>query len=361
MEATVSNTGTEDKVWGGGNQPLRASYGKMMMWFFILSDALTFSGFLAAYGFSRFKFIDSWPIADEVYNHFPGIHGDNPMYFVALMTFILIASSVTMVLAVDAGHHNDKKKTTFYMFLTIIGGAIFLGSQAYEWTNFIKGSYGALETKGGQILQFVDTKTTPDSDKMYRVSVDDFATASFKEREQHQSKNGLWYASESSLPTYSVQDVVTGFNESPSLAVRTQEIIPNVAALKASDNPADVAKGERFERMYINADHKGHKGILNRAESEKALKDAVTYVKGANLVHNEYGNRLFGDFFFFITGFHGFHVFSGVVINVIIFFNVLLGTYERRKNNYEMVEKVGLYWHFVDLVWVFVFTFFYLV
>ena len=68
----------------------------------------------------------------------------------------------------------------------------------------------------------------------------------------------------------------------------------------------------------------------------------------------------FADFFFFITGFHGFHVFSGVVINVIIFFNVILGTYERR-GHYEMVEKVGLYWHFVDLVWVFVFTFFYLV
>ena len=44
MDATVS-TGTEDSVWGGGNRPLGASYGKMMMWFFIMSDALTFSGF----------------------------------------------------------------------------------------------------------------------------------------------------------------------------------------------------------------------------------------------------------------------------------------------------------------------------
>ena len=62
----------------------------------------------------------------------------------------------------------------------------------------------------------------------------------------------------------------------------------------------------------------------------------------------------------FITGFHGFHVFSGVILNIIIFINVLLGTYEKR-GHYDMVEKVGLYWHFVDLVWVFVFTFFYLV
>ena len=104
----------------------------------------------------------------------------------------------------------------------------------------------------------------------------------------------------------------------------------------------------------------GEKVLLTRTETLEKIKDATLVVEGANLIRNEYGSRLFADFFFFITGFHGFHVFSGVVINVIIFFNIILGTYERR-GHYEMVEKVGLYWHFVDLVWVFVFTFFYLV
>ena len=97
MDTSVS-TGTEGSVWGGGNQPLGASYGKMMMWFFIVSDALTFSGFLAAYGFSRFKFIETWPIADEVFTHVPFFHGNFPMYYVAFMTFILIMSSVTCLL-----------------------------------------------------------------------------------------------------------------------------------------------------------------------------------------------------------------------------------------------------------------------
>ena len=110
MNTTVATTDTEGKTWGGGNQPLKASYGKMMMWFFIVSDALTFSGFLAAYGFSRFKFIDAWPIADEVFTHVPFFHGNYPMIYVAFMTFVLIMSSVTMVLAVDAGHHLNKKK-----------------------------------------------------------------------------------------------------------------------------------------------------------------------------------------------------------------------------------------------------------
>ena len=103
-----------------------------------------------------------------------------------------------------------------------------------------------------------------------------------------------------------------------------------------------------------------HKSILTREESLARLANAHLVVEGANLQRNEYGSKLFADFFFFITGFHGFHVFSGVIINIIIFINILLGTYEKRRT-YEMVEKVGLYWHFVDLVWVFVFTFFYLV
>jgi cytochrome c oxidase subunit 3 len=83
-------------------------------------------------------------------------------------------------------------------------------------------------------------------------------------------------------------------------------------------------------------------------------------ISGASLVENQYGPPAFADFFFFITGFHGFHVFSGVLLNFLIYYRTVTGMYERR-GHYEMVEKVGLYWHFVDLVWVFVFTFFYLV
>jgi len=78
------------------------------------------------------------------------------------------------------------------------------------------------------------------------------------------------------------------------------------------------------------------------------------------LGQQEFGPKAFGALFFFITGFHGFHVFSGVVFLLIIMINAASGIYAKRKNGYEMVEKIGLYWHFVDLVWVFVFLVFYL-
>ncbi len=325
MDTTIA-TGEEENVWGGGNRPLGASYGKLMMWFFLVSDALTFSGFLAAYGFSRFKFMETWPIADEVFTHFPGFHGvDAPMYYVAFMTFVLIMSSVTMVLAVDAGHKMKKNAVIWYMFATIIGGAIFVGSQAWEWATFIQGDFGALETKGGRILQFVD------SDTGKRAAIADFSSVIPDDRVEHERKNGIWYYNEKALPSYSVNEVTQGFQANQNILIRTEVL-----------------------------NEEGEKTVLTREESLQKIKGAVMVVEGANLVRNEYGSRLFADFFFFITGFHGFHVFSGVMINLIIFFNVVIGTYERR-GHYEMVEKVGLYWHFVDLVWVFVFTFFYLV
>ena len=315
---------SRSELWGGDGSPFRISYGKQWMWMFLVSDALTFGGLLTAYGFARHQ-APSWPIGEETFNAMPFLGNGFPLLYVALMTFVLIFSSVTMVLAVDAGHHMNKAKVTFYMLLTIIGGAIFVGSQAWEWKNFIKGEYGALETKGGQILQFMDAETGK------RVALEAFATTIDSPRDTHLNSNGIWFIGESSLPSYSLEEVAGGFAANESLVIKTEKI-----------------------------DEMGHKVILSREESLLKINEAINVVEGANLIHNEYGNRLFADFFFFITGFHGFHVLSGVVINIIIFFNVIMGTYEKR-GHYEMVEKVGLYWHFVDLVWVFVFTFFYLV
>nr|GFC40558.1 hypothetical protein [Tanacetum cinerariifolium] len=86
-------------TWDGGNEPFKASYGKLMMWFFLLSDAFTFGAFLTAYGMIRHKhgvFVGTadkfffstahWPIPEKVFNGFPGLHGmDLPLAFVALM------------------------------------------------------------------------------------------------------------------------------------------------------------------------------------------------------------------------------------------------------------------------------------
>lgn len=215
------------KWWSGGKSPFNVEYGKLMMWYFLMSDAFTFGAFLISYGTIRFS-SNSWPDPNHVFNSFPlAGHANLPLAFVSLMTFILIMSSVTMVLAVHEGHHMNKKGVVKWLAWTIVGGLMFLGCQAWEWT--------------------------------------------------HLYHQGAWWGSNP---------------------------FPNANGSVASSN--------------------------------------------------------FANFFFTITGFHGFHVFSGVVINVIILIMTMNGVFDRR-GHYLMVEKAGLYWHFVDLVWVFVFLCFYLI
>lgn len=285
MSGEASKTLSNDVLWGGGRSPFSISYGKIMMWFFLVSDALTFGGLLVGYGFARHALAPGveWPIGDVVFRAMPFLHGSYPLMYVALMTFLLIISSVTMVLAVEAGHRMDKKGVIKWLFLTVIGGFFFLGSQAWEWSHFIHGGGGKITTPSGEV---------------YKVYTHDHLT-----------------------------------------------VDPNLDAT--------------FALQVVN-----HHGEVLREvtgpEAQALWDSKVSYVHGANMTENEYGPPQYANFFFFITGFHGFHVFSGVVINLVVLIMVIKGVFHRR-GHYEMVEKAGLYWHFVDLVWVFVFTFFYLV
>lgn len=326
-------------LWGGKVSPFSTSYGKLMMWFFLVSDALTFGGLLIAYGFTRHDAQASWPIGEETFNSLPFLGHGYPLIYVALMTFILIVSSVTMVLAVEAGHRMDRKGVTKWMFATILGGMFFVGSQAWEWSHFIHGSeYGKVELADG-------AKAT--------VSGHSFESFTVTKAGHHYKKG-----------TYEVDELLHDFHH----AVLAGEVTDNTFKTHdGAEAKLNVAANGHL-KLIIKEDGKMHKvgQVIEGHEANEAYyasinsheRNRVTY--GANLTSNEYGPAQYGQFFFFITGFHGFHVFSGVVINIIIFFGVMRGVYHQR-GHYEMVEKTGLYWHFVDLVWVFVFTFFYLV
>ena len=190
--------------WSGGTCPFEAGWRKVMMWCFIVTDGLLFGGFLAAYGYARLLAL-KWPEQSEVFS----------LPYIAAMTFVLISSSATMASAVQAAKEGRLPTVLRYVVLTALGGAVFLGMQAFEWSHLI---------------------------------------------------------------------------------------------------------GE-----------------------------------GARLNTNPWGDASFGAYFFLLTGFHGTHVLTGVI--------VLASTAVRtakRLSTSDGVETAGLYWHFVDLVWVFIFTLFYL-
>ena len=337
-------------LWGGKVSPFSTSYGKLMMWFFLVSDALTFGALLISYGFTRHDYQGSWPIGEETFHALPLLEGNYPLIYVALMTFILIVSSVTMVLAVEAGHRMDKKGVVKWLALTIVGGFFFVGSQAWEWSHFIHGSkFGRIELADGSLAtvhgEFGE--------------IENFTVT----KAGHHHKIGE-----------KIQAGSHGMTESEMMhlyqhAAAEGHIHDGIITLH-DGSEATIAKKENTHMELIikqtGSDYKELQYHIKGAEATKMYEEVInsgvagSVVYGANLEQNEYGPSQYGQFFFFITGFHGFHVFSGVIINIIILMGVIGGTYHKR-GHYEMVEKTGLYWHFVDLVWVFVFTFFYLV
>ncbi len=331
-----------DTLWGGKESPFQTSYGKLMMWFFLVSDALTFSGLLVAYGFVRHDVQGTWPIGEETFNSLPFLGHGYPLIYVALMTFLLIVSSVTMVLAVEAGHRMDRKNVTKWMIATIIGGFFFLGSQAWEWSHFIHGSeFGKVELSDGSLAivkgHFGELENFTVVEPGTHHKKDERITSDLMHTFQHAVENGDFDEKNRII-----------LHDGSIATIKKKKDDHLKLIIKSDGEKHKIGKeitGRKAEELYYEAAFSGE-------------KNRVTY--GANLNHNEYGPPQYGQFFFFITGFHGFHVFSGVVINILILIGVMKGVYHRR-GHYEMVEKTGLYWHFVDLVWVFVFTFFYLV
>src|ERR1700733_13274843 len=112
------------------------SWGKAMMWIFLLSDTFIFSCFLLSYMTARMSTTVPWPNPSEVFAlTVAGKH--IPLILIAIMTFILISSSGTMAMAVNFGYRRDRVKTAALMLVTAAFGATFVGMQAFEWTKLI--------------------------------------------------------------------------------------------------------------------------------------------------------------------------------------------------------------------------------
>lgn len=290
----MSSTATthETNWWGGGRSPFNMEYGKLMMWYFLMSDAFTFGAFLISYGTIRFS-QNFWPDPNVVFNAFPGAgHANLPLAFVSVMTFILIMSSVTMVLAVHEGHRSNRAGVIKWMSWTILGGIAFLLCQAWEWHHLITGEHAVLAD--GKIELIGQTM-----------------------------RGNPW------------------------------------GRLAETSAVMDALKNTPVETLSKIV-HEHHPQMSEQQLSALSQDKLISMINLAEMHVREKGPVAFGGYFFGITGFHGFHVFSGVIINLIMLIMTVKGVFDRR-GHYLMIEKAGLYWHFVDLVWVFVFLCFYLI
>jgi cytochrome c oxidase subunit 3 len=112
------------------------SWGKAMMWIFLLSDTFIFGCFLLAYMTARMSTTVAWPNPSEVFALTIGGR-EIPLILIAIMTFVLISSSGTMAMAVNFGYRHDRRKTAALMLATAVLGATFVGMQVFEWTKLI--------------------------------------------------------------------------------------------------------------------------------------------------------------------------------------------------------------------------------
>ncbi|MCY1510040.1 Cytochrome bo(3) ubiquinol oxidase subunit 3 [compost metagenome] len=122
--------------WSSDRQAFHVSWGKAMMWIFLLSDIFIFSCFLTGYMTVRVSTTVAWPNPSEVFAlHVGG--ADVPLLLIAIMTFVLISSSGTMAMAVNFAYRGDRVNAATLMLVTATFGELFVGMQAFEWSKLI--------------------------------------------------------------------------------------------------------------------------------------------------------------------------------------------------------------------------------
>lgn len=130
-----------EATWQGGASPFAVGHKKLGMWLFIVSDALTFSALVVAYSYVRVA--NEWPTPFEFY---PAV------IFSSVMTLVLLSSSLTMAFGVDAAHQGDRRATARWIWLTVIGGVLFIVLHANEWMHLIHDGVTPLRNPWGTPL-----------------------------------------------------------------------------------------------------------------------------------------------------------------------------------------------------------------
>jgi cytochrome c oxidase subunit III len=316
--------------------------GKTCVWLFLSTEIMFFSGLIGTYIVLRFGAV-TWPAPHDV--HLVEWIG-------AFNTFVLICSSVTVVLALEAAKLNQATKAKGYILVTFLLGCVFLGVKMYEYSQkFAHGIYpqkyhGLVYDKADvhysaavrKRLNDLKTETTANTsfsedDKAARIKVIDDVTRMVDDaettiRNQPDSPDGIAKLSELALRINPPHNFETVIKAGEAGAIAPATVVKYAAFQQPGADEHTEAQGE-------------HEG-LNGLHPWLRLPIMIP------------GGPMWASTYFLLTGFHAIHV----LIGLIAFALMLIPMLDRRKAN--VIENVGLYWHFVDLVWIFLFPLLYL-
>jgi cytochrome c oxidase subunit 3 len=348
--------------------------GKTCLWLFLSTEIMFFAGLIGTYIVLRFGAI-AWPAPHDV-------HLSEPIG--AFNTFVLICSSVTVVLALEAAKWNQATKAKGYILLTFLLGSTFLGVKAYEYIQkFNHGIYpaaphGLVHDKADIHYAAAVRKRVNELRTQFQTDLTQFETQKTNlegNPETNQADLKLIQGEIASVTNrIGVLDEISKLVDAAELEVRDhpESIEGRIKLLElafaiypphdqhSAAHAAEAGAVPASALLRLAAFHEGHEDGDHDHHHDHAAHDDG-HARGYNdrfhwlrLPIMIPGGPLWASTYFLLTGFHALHV----LVGLIVFFLLLFMTLGRAKAN--LVENIGLYWHFVDLVWIFLFPLLYL-
>jgi cytochrome c oxidase subunit 3 len=312
--------------------------GKAFMWLFLSTEIMFFAGLIGTYIVLRFGAI-SWPSTHDV--HLVEILG----FF---NTFVLICSSVTVVLALEAAKSDQSSAAKGWMLLTFLLGLVFLGIKMYEYSS--KFSHGIYPFKPrSQIFekpdiyyaQAVRTRLTT-----LKANLENSKEKTDEDKDRIALLDGI-------LRQVDEAEVTLRNNpDSPQGRIKIFDLASAIyprPSMFEHHGSGHAALGESPFRLVASAD--GSPSEVGDHSHPVGLNDQYPWLKLPIMIP---GGNMWASTYFLLTGFHALHV----IVGLIAFGFALMMTLNRATAG--TIENIGLYWHFVDLVWIFLFPLLYL-
>lgn len=294
---------------------------KLCMWLFLVSEVMFFAGLIGSYIVIRFG-TAGWPNPYDIL----------AVRITAFNTFLLICSSVTMVKAFQWSDAGNRSRAMKYLAATIFGGALFVGIQVYEYRHLLHAPSSAL-------LHAVEHE--------------------MNKRGLHAARAGGHGALEP-VGAEGPRIILASTGMSPE--EKQNEQLLRLHSVLAEGRPRVKKTAPPSQQQPLREwDRRVLEETIQLAalfpEDDSFRRTISTFGKHHNIYPEGFipGRDNFTSTFYIMTGFHGFHVAGGVVALIVI-----LAFYALRRAGTMAIEVVGLYWHFVDLVWIILFTIVYL-
>lgn len=370
-------SGQEDHDHGKSHNPYLAHHftsmqqqfasAKLGMWVFLATEILMFGGLFCAYAFYRANHPDMYLFAHYFLNTNLGF----------INTIILLASSFTMAWGVRAAMLGQQQLLKVLLILTLCGGVGFMVIKTMEYTskynhNLWFGPANAFYTTDGNVkdqehlthaLEYheaqISGKSAHHGDQAHG------AEDAHAHNESHDaaSGEGEHASTQTKEPAVSAQQNANqeGSTEQSADTNNSQKEAEGEQAQAQQSNTAP-ATADRF-RGAVAAEGPGGMSLAFLEDPEASSKNVrVTphSVKFKDLSPLEQERaHLFFQVYFLMTGLHGLHVLIGMGLISWLTFRAFRGAFGPQ--NFTAVDIVGLYWHLVDLIWIFLFPLLYLI